>query len=247
MAASDLSEYVMVADPIECLRLAREASAIEGTAMQHDLQGEVEVAIGAYQRAVAILHDAMRACPEGHPDSKVLERHASEVSVRAGYLAGLGGQPATVPLEEHILCVQLTLGSAAPGPQGACSPTNRVVQVMGAAAAISGATGLLVLGPLGGAALGVATALATTREDQAGSVARRVGHAGIQLYCKAREMDREHRITDRVTSVSGRVVHCAVGKARMSFGQLSERHKVLGKLGQASSMLASMAWKTVAC
>jgi len=231
MAVADLSEYVMVADPVECLRLAREASAVKWTAMQHDLQGEAEAAIEVYQRAVARLHDTMRACPEGHPDNEVLERHASEVSARVRYLAGLGGRPATVPLEEHILCVQLTLGSAAPGPEDPCSPTD---------------TAALVLGPVSGAALGVATALATTREDQAGSVARRVGRAGVQLYCKAREVDREHRITDRIASAGGRAVHRAAGQARASFGQLGERHKVLGKLGRASSTLARAAWKTVA-
>mmetsp|Transcript_98921 Transcript_98921/g.308250 ORF Transcript_98921/g.308250 Transcript_98921/m.308250 type:complete len:246 (-) Transcript_98921:182-919(-) len=242
--ASDLSEFVLVADPIECLRLAREASAVEGVAMQQDLQGEAVAAAETYRQAVAKLHEALRACPEGHPDGRVLERHAREVLARVEYLEGLDGCVARVPLEEHILCVQLTLGSAPSGPC-AFGGEGAATKVMGAAAAISGATGLLVLGPLSGAALGVAAALASRREDQAGCMARSVGNAGLQLYCKARAVDREHRISDRVASVGGSVMHGAVVKARSGLGQLGERHRLLGKLGRASTTLANVALKAV--
>lgn len=223
---ADFSDFVLVADPIECLRLAREASAIEGMAMQLDLQGQAKAASEAYRRTVAILHEAMRACPDGHPDALVLEKHASEVLTRVDYLESLDGQSPVIPLEEHILCVQLTLGSA-PSVQGICN--GAAAKVMGAAAAITGATGLLVLGPWGGCALGMAAAIAARRDEgQAGCAARRVGHAGLQLYSKAKEIDRSHRIRDRVA-----------GAVFTGMDKLGERHKVLA--------FASVALKAVVC
>jgi len=231
--APDMSEYVMVEESPEFLRLAREASAMEGEAVQLDLQGRAAAAAEGYRRAAARLREAAAACPTGHPDSQVLGQHARAVLARAEYLEGLGGAPAA-PLEEHLLLAQAASGSPA-GCTREASSGRRPARVMGAAAAVGGATGLLVLGPLGGAALGAATALATTREDRAGTAARKLGDAGLRLYARAKKVDREHGLSRRAASAGRRVV----GKARQSLCELSEGNGVLGNLSKGLCIASS--------
>lgn len=58
-------------------------------------------------------------------------------------------------------------------------------RVMGAAATVVGATGALMLGPASGVALGAAALYCSTREDQAGTLARKVGSMYIQVTDRA--------------------------------------------------------------
>jgi len=58
-------------------------------------------------------------------------------------------------------------------------------RVMGAAATVGGAAGMLLMGPVSGVALGTAALYAATREDGTGAVTRKVGSAYLQLADKA--------------------------------------------------------------
>jgi len=221
---------------------ADEASGIENSAMELDRTGETAVAIETYRRAAGKLREAADVCPEGHPDGQLLRQHADELKRRAEYLEFLDSTETVVPLEEDIHVVQLSLGQAAHLPDAVdavpWSPwdtTSKAAKVRGAAAAISGATGLLVLGPITGVAVGMATAVAATREDQVGSVARKVGDAGIQLFDEARRLNKEHKISHRIESTTA--------QARQKLVQLDERHGVLDKLGRGLSTIASLASK----
>jgi hypothetical protein len=237
-------DFVIVADPVECVRVAREASAIEDVGMQHDVAGEPFKAVEAYKEAAAKLREAIELCPEGHPDSKVLRVHVDEVLARAEYLSGLDYccSPVAKPVDEHIHGCFLTMGSPAllPREQCGCSPWNLAkeeAKIRRSAAAIGGAAGLLTLGPLGGMALGVAAALATTREDQAGRAARQMGDAGVKLLCQARQLDREHRISDTVLSAGHSLVKGTTTQARHVLGQLSEKQRAAKMISRTLSSL----------
>jgi len=201
-----MDEFVLVADPSVCLRLASEAAVIERTAMELDIRGEVANAIEEYRIVAERLHEAAAACPEGHPDGQLLQEHASEVLVRVQYLEGIDDTVNLAPIHEHIHPVRLTLGCPevsrnVQGPDG--GEAAMTAKVIGAAAAVSGATGLLVLGPISGATLGVAAALAATREDQAGLAARKLGAVGIHLCSQAQKINEDHQICRRIASMGG--------------------------------------------
>lgn len=256
MAFEDLSQYVIVADPMECVRLAHEAAEAESRGMTCDRDGQASRAIGEYRRAAWSLREAARLCPEGHPDSQVLEQHAEEVLARASYLERLDGNFQAVPLEEHIHSVQLTLG--APDllsgltlqDEEELRQAKRSTKVMGVAAAIGGATGLVLLGPLSAAALGLATAVATTREDHAGAAARKVGDAGLVVLTEANRLNKEHEISRRVASVGRCAMEHTRGHALHILGSWSKKNNSFGKLGKqfvfARSTLAHAASKVMA-
>lgn len=238
-----LEDFVIVADPLECVRVAREASAIESVGMQHDVADEPLAAVQAYKETAAKLREALELCPEGHPDSKVLKVHLDQVLARVQYLEGLDGcSPVTKPLEEHIHVCFLTLGSPALLPERfVCSPWELAeeAKIMGTAAAIGGAAGLLTLGPLGGIALGMAAAFTTTREDQAGYAARQMGDAGVRLLGQARRLDKEHRISDTLFSAGHTLVTGTTIQARQVLGQLSEKRRAAKKFGHGLSSLSA--------
>lgn len=202
-----MDEFVLVADPSVCLRLASEAAVIERSAMELDIQGVLASAIEEYRIAAERLHEAAAACPEGHPDGQLLQEHASEVLVRAQYLQSVEDADNVAPIHEHIHPVRLTLGC----PEISCCDVHgrdggeaaMTAKVIGAAAAVSGATGLLVLGPISGATLGVAAALAATREDQAGLAARKLGAVGIHICSQAQKINEDHQICRRIASMGG--------------------------------------------
>jgi len=226
-----MSQYVMVEDPIACMLKAVEASKVENQAMQDDREGHLQEAIEGYRRAAKILEDAIDVCPSGHPDASVLARHADEVLQRASYLEDLDGLPDR-NLEEFIHVAELTIGMAKMPPRSPEDTENEWslhegAKVMGAAAVVSGTAGLLALGPFTGIALGAATAYATTREDQAGSAARRVGVLGVQLVHTAKAINREHSIGQRVLS--------ATAQTQQVLYTFNERHRVTDKLNRGLS------------
>lgn len=236
---------------------------MENEAMELDRYGAIAEAADMYRRAATRLREAAAACPLDHPDRRVLQEHASEVSTRAAYLDGLEGSndvPA-IPLEEHINSVRLAMGtSTAPvvgdmfeSGEAAFEDTAWTVisayddrAVVCAAAAIGGATGLLLMGPVSGAALSAVAAYATTREDTAGCAARKVGTAGVRVVSRARCIDEEYRISDRAANVGqsalGQIValgsrsgisdgaKTATTRTQQVLNNFNERHKVADRL-----------------
>lgn len=227
-----------------CVKLAIQAASMENEAMALDRQHQFDAAARRYREAAQGLLEAAEACPPEHPDRDVIESHAAEVLSRARYLENLHGADEPIPLEEHIHGVQLTIGSspsAARTPAAPSSPPRRSSStlgdrtVMGAAAAITGATGLFLLGPVSAAALGVAAAYATTREDKAGSAARKLGTVGVQVVRQARTLDEEYRISTRAVAIG----HSALDQAKALTSRcgLSERAKILGSFNQRREVM----------
>eukprot|EP00429_Kryptoperidinium_foliaceum_P055488 CAMPEP_0176092108 /NCGR_PEP_ID=MMETSP0120_2-20121206/46140_1 /TAXON_ID=160619 /ORGANISM="Kryptoperidinium foliaceum, Strain CCMP 1326" /LENGTH=252 /DNA_ID=CAMNT_0017426013 /DNA_START=42 /DNA_END=800 /DNA_ORIENTATION=- len=228
-------DFVLMEDTARCLELASEASTVEAEAMRLDRLGGLAAA-DQYRRAGDLLRLAAADCPMDHPDRSVLESHAREVTTRAEYLEGLQGAAATVPLEEHIHAVTLTLGASAPpaplARQAWHTTATDQKKVMGAAAAVAAGTGLLLLGPFSAVAMGVGAAYASSREDRTGVVVRRVGKAGVKAIRQARALDEEYRITTKAL-VAGQT---AVDQA---WRKLSGRHKVTRTLGWGVSSAGS--------
>jgi len=84
------------------------------------------------------------------------------------------------------------------------SDTHSDRRVMGAAATIGGTAGMLLMGPVSGAALGAAALYATTREDGAGTVARKAGAMYLQMADRA--VDQGLRVLDKGIKKVGHTV-----------------------------------------
>jgi len=67
-------------------------------------------------------------------------------------------------------------------------------RIMGAAATVGGTAGMMLLGPVSGAAFGAAALYATTREDTAGAMARKAG--SVYLHMADRAVDEGLRALD---------------------------------------------------
>ena len=126
-------------------QILTDAARVEQDAMECDRAGNVTDALSRYFETMNRLQSALSLCPYNDPDGLAIERHISEIQDRVNYLSSLSSTAKPViPLESHIHAVQLSI------PQ---SPTTRAgtssASTMGAAAAIGGVGGLLLLGPLG--------------------------------------------------------------------------------------------------
>lgn len=73
--------------------------------------------------------------------------------------------------------------SAGPSASEAAEQADR--RLMGAAATVGCAAGAVLLGPVGAVVLGGVAAAATTREDRAGTIARKVGSVYVNMADKA--------------------------------------------------------------
>jgi hypothetical protein len=244
MTVKDLSEFVVVVDPMELVWLAQAACEAERRAMRHDLDGQRPDAIREYSRASTTIRSVAEAYPEDHADAKVLDEHADQLLSRAAYLQRLGVSSPAVPIEEHIGNVRLSLdtpdlfGCAALSAKEDAHQANDA-KVAGAAAAISGAAALLLLGPAAGAVLGVATALATTQKGQTGATARKVGHAGVRWLATADQLNREYRVSDSAVSVGRGVVKNTHQHAKSLLGQLGKGQKQFSHIGRRLFLLSS--------
>eukprot|EP00446_Apocalathium_sp_SHHI-4_P061498 CAMPEP_0177417776 /NCGR_PEP_ID=MMETSP0368-20130122/68840_1 /TAXON_ID=447022 ORGANISM="Scrippsiella hangoei-like, Strain SHHI-4" /NCGR_SAMPLE_ID=MMETSP0368 /ASSEMBLY_ACC=CAM_ASM_000363 /LENGTH=226 /DNA_ID=CAMNT_0018887399 /DNA_START=66 /DNA_END=746 /DNA_ORIENTATION=+ len=146
-------DFVMEGDSTaRCVELIHEASGIENEAMNSDRLGPPNgvKAAASYRQTYGKLLEAIRECPQDHPDRSALEEHASEVAGRAAYLEALDG---------------------------------------------AHATGLLLMGPMSAVALGVGAAYAATREDKAGTAARKVGKAGVKAVHLGKKINDEYRLS----------------------------------------------------
>eukprot|EP00445_Apocalathium_hangoei_P034498 CAMPEP_0203967108 /NCGR_PEP_ID=MMETSP0359-20131031/96174_1 /ASSEMBLY_ACC=CAM_ASM_000338 /TAXON_ID=268821 /ORGANISM="Scrippsiella Hangoei, Strain SHTV-5" /LENGTH=308 /DNA_ID=CAMNT_0050904825 /DNA_START=78 /DNA_END=1002 /DNA_ORIENTATION=- len=199
-------DFVMEGDSTaRCVELIHEASGIENEAMNLDRLGPPNgvKAAASYRQTYGKLLEAIRECPQDHPDRSALEEHASEVAGRAAYLEALDGALASIPLEEHIHAVTLRMGQEQEDSlvlRRNCMEERTPVaaegkKVLGAAAAIGGATGLLLMGPMSAVALGVGAAYAATREDKAGTAARKVGKAGVKAVHLGKKINDEYRLS----------------------------------------------------
>jgi GABA(A) receptor-associated protein len=142
--------------------------------------------------------------PMEEPDDELLEAQpappcyeAADVDEFAVDTLEPRGAPAN-PLE--LVLTPAPEGVAMPGRTASASDhastdSHADRRIMGAAATLGGAAGMVLMGPVSAAALGAAAAYASTREDGAGTVTRKAGVAYLRLADKA--VDEGLRVADK--------------------------------------------------
>jgi len=98
--------------PGRCAWLVVEGLRAEEKAADFDRQGQSAQAALHHTRAASKFKEAAEICPDA--DREELEGHAQDITVRVLYLESLGDQPASMPLEDHIgeLSISLDLSVA---------------------------------------------------------------------------------------------------------------------------------------
>jgi len=189
--------------------IVAEASSIEIKAMSFDQEGSAANAAECYRRVAAKLLEAAQCVPDDHAVRKLLEQRAEEVSSRIAHLEGPQGAVAATPLDDQLRLMRLTTQgilastlATTPDDPAPDPAKTEDMKIMGAAAAIGGATGLVLMGPLSAAALGAAAAYATTREDVAGSASRKLGVVGLEVADRA--VDKSLKVAERALNESRR-------------------------------------------
>lgn len=92
-----------------CAWLVSEGLKFEEAAAKLDCGGSSAEACIQHRRAHTKLNEAASLCPPGHADKDELQRYADEISLRIVYLESLGSASATLPLEDHIGEISLTM------------------------------------------------------------------------------------------------------------------------------------------
>lgn len=98
--------------------LAKAAEQLAGAANPES----VGKAIALYKQAAMTFHKALAkaTAPE---DQAAIEQHLAELQVRVSYLECLSGNPATIPITDHIKPLKLSTAAAAAGEASTLSPT----------------------------------------------------------------------------------------------------------------------------
>eukprot|EP00931_Biecheleriopsis_adriatica_P028519 TRINITY_DN16998_c0_g1_i1.p2 TRINITY_DN16998_c0_g1~~TRINITY_DN16998_c0_g1_i1.p2 ORF type:complete len:325 (+),score=64.81 TRINITY_DN16998_c0_g1_i1:136-1110(+) len=120
-----------------------------------------------------------------------------------------GGSPA--PADPDTTFLQ---GSPGAGSESLPSDVVSDRRVMGAAATVGGTAGALLMGPVSGVALGAAALYATTREDSAGTVARKAGSMYLKVHDRA--VDHGLRAVDQGVKAAGALIEKGCNKLEAS-------------------------------
>jgi len=224
----------MASDNEECVNLVVQASTSENRAIQLDRAHKVQEAIAAYEESEKMLDHAIRAAGPGQlQDKPKLEQHKREIHDRITHLRSLrSGEVATIPVEQQIKAVQLTMQATAAAQQATRSAGG--VKTLAGAAVLGGVGGFCVLGGaigvVGGAA---AVAYVATRQDAAGNVARKAGDAVVSGGKKAQQLNEEHQITGKI---------CDVGSAAAQRAkEVNSTYKISDRISVGVSTCVGMA------
>ena len=95
-------------------------------------------------------------------------------------------------------------------------------KVVAGAAAVGGVAAFVLAGPLVGLAAAGGAAYAATRNDEVGAAATSTGKAALAIGDKAREINEEHKISDKVAEGAKNSLAWA--------HDMNERHDVSGKV-----------------
>ena len=95
-------------------------------------------------------------------------------------------------------------------------------KVVAGAAAVGGVAAFVLAGPLVGLAAAGGAAYAATRNDEVGAAAKSTGKAALAIGDKAREINEEHKISDKVAEGAKNSLAWA--------HDMNERHDVSGKV-----------------
>mmetsp|Transcript_66952 Transcript_66952/g.160346 ORF Transcript_66952/g.160346 Transcript_66952/m.160346 type:complete len:393 (-) Transcript_66952:116-1294(-) len=151
-----------------------------------------------------------RACSDPFPGLHDRHEAVRDSSGRAGGMPQNFQEEGRQPYPEddvHEVIDSLTASTpdAVVDGSGNQSDAHAEKRIMGAAATLGGAAGMLLAGPMAGATLGAAAAYATTRESSVGRAARRAGAAYLQVADRA--VDKGFQLADAV---------CDEGRRRIS-------------------------------
>lgn len=191
------------------VELRWQALSLEDAALDSDRAGDAEQARSRYRQAADRLSAAAAACPERDADKVKLSRRAGQALGRAVYLESLAGARADVPPEEHLPPADRPPrgggGDAAGGPVEEGRWPLPVKQAF-SAAAVGGATGLLVLhGPVIAVVMAAGTAYAATRADGVGQAARSIGDMGIAAADKVHQFAEEQGLVTTCSTITLRL------------------------------------------
>ncbi|KAF4654061.1 hypothetical protein FOL47_010160 [Perkinsus chesapeaki] len=208
-ATSAVEDYAARAE--EASRVATEGAIVEQQAMVHDRANRIQNAITCYVQASNRLAEAASLLPSAHPDVGAISQHRMEVDSRVTYLRSMmdaGMLQPGLPLEHHIKPVSLTMTSSALDIAGRGHPIGGPSSTeVGAAAALGGLGGMLLLGPLGLVAGAAGAAYCTTRTDAVGYAARGAGSATAATVQQGSEFCQRYGLGQRAqTIVSGAAV-----------------------------------------
>jgi len=92
-----------------CAWLASEALRSEARAAELEGAGHTAEALFHHRKAAAKLSEAAAACPDQHPDKPKLDEHATDIQLRMVYLESLGTAPPSLPLDEHVGELELSM------------------------------------------------------------------------------------------------------------------------------------------
>lgn len=115
---------------------------------------------------------------------------------------------ASTPPEEHICEPLESVSMLGRSPSSMAVDIGNDRKIMGAAAAVGTAAGLLLMGPVSAAALGAMGAYATTREDSTGTIARKVGAVYLQVADRA--MDEGLQVAGRAMDEGRRQIAAGI-------------------------------------
>mmetsp|Transcript_17968 Transcript_17968/g.41938 ORF Transcript_17968/g.41938 Transcript_17968/m.41938 type:complete len:280 (+) Transcript_17968:64-903(+) len=205
----------------ECVSLTVAAAEAENSAIELDRKGKFKEAIAKYEECIQGLSAAISASGTGHQeDTSSLEEHRKQVLGRTSYLRGFKGDPSEVsPIEEYITPIQLNMKA---DEKGGHNPLKKIAAVAG----LGAAAGFIVLGGILGGAFAVAAgggaaAYAATRQDGIGNAARKAGEVTLDGVDKAADLNREHKITEKLAE-AGRN---AMDRAK----EMNEKYKITEK------------------
>lgn len=208
--------------------LAAEAAGAEIEAMHLQQAGSFANAAERYRDVIAKLREAAKGV-ENRDIMQLLEKRADEAAKRVAVLEASRSKSKAVPDEplnetQLQLATQGILASSLATTAGQPDASSHRTKMMGTAAAIGGATGLLLAGPLSAASLGVAAAYATTREDTTGIAARKVSTMGMGVADRA--VDASLKVADLALEEGRkRLLEGMDGTAHGKFHELCYVHK----------------------
>lgn len=213
------------------------ASAAENEAISLDRAGDVAAAIARYEVCERELAAAIEAALPAHADDRPkLITHRQEVNDRIAHLRGLRGASPTIPVEQQIRAVEL--GMRASGAATSAASSAGGAKTLVACAALGAAGGFVVLGGVLGTSLSIVggaagVAYVATRQDKLGDAARSAGGMAIAGAEKAKQLNDEHKVTEKLADAGSKAFTAAKG--------FNEKHGITDKVSKGVGQVVSKA------
>mmetsp|Transcript_55071 Transcript_55071/g.160724 ORF Transcript_55071/g.160724 Transcript_55071/m.160724 type:complete len:277 (-) Transcript_55071:67-897(-) len=211
-----------------CMQHVLAASAAEDQAIALDRAGDVPAAIKLYEQCERELAAAIDAALPTHAgDQPKLVQHKQEISDRLAHLRSLKGKPSSIPVEQQIRAVELGMQATSAASSAASAAGG--VKTLAACAALGAAGGFIVLGGVVGTSISLVggaagAAYVATRNDKLGDAARSAGGVAIAGAEKAKQLNEEHKVTEKIAE--------AGSKAFTAAKTFDEKHKITDKVSQ---------------